>query len=161
MAVYGVECCSHLGLRGDVSSYKTYPAADVTCVASSRLYRPSESEQQLMCFSRRHTACPRLTKAAPDSPAQRRAVYRGQPTAASVLLVFLLAGLILLAFGFRVVHAGDYSLWWDETLSYHRASGGLLYTLSNRIMLGSVNTIDQHPPLYFVLLSAVMAVARQ
>jgi 4-amino-4-deoxy-L-arabinose transferase-like glycosyltransferase len=68
--------------------------------------------------------------------------------------------LILLAFGRGVWALGEKSLWWDESLSLHRAQGTLLYALSNQIILtdnvDEVVTIDNHPPLYFALLWGVV-----
>jgi 4-amino-4-deoxy-L-arabinose transferase-like glycosyltransferase len=70
----------------------------------------------------------------------------------------LLIGLILLALGLRVWGLGAQSLWWDESLSLYRASQSLPAILSNRIVLtdgtNSVPTLDNHPPLYFLLLAA-------
>jgi mannosyltransferase len=64
--------------------------------------------------------------------------------------------LILLAFGRGVWALGEKSLWWDESLSLHRAQETLLYALSNQIILTDnvyeVVTIDNHPPFYFALL---------
>ena len=69
---------------------------------------------------------------------------------------WLLIVLLLLAFGRGVWQLGGKSLWWDESLSLHRAQGSLPYVLSNRIVLTDtlydVPTIDNHPPLYFLLL---------
>jgi 4-amino-4-deoxy-L-arabinose transferase-like glycosyltransferase len=67
--------------------------------------------------------------------------------------------LTLLAFARGVWALGDKSLWWDESLSLHRSQETLLYALSGQIILtdnvDDVVTIDNHPPLYFVLLWAV------
>jgi 4-amino-4-deoxy-L-arabinose transferase-like glycosyltransferase len=64
--------------------------------------------------------------------------------------------LTLLAFGRGVWELGEKSLWWDESLSYHRAEGTPAYVLSGQIVLtdntADVVTIDNHPPLYFALL---------
>ena len=73
--------------------------------------------------------------------------------------------LILLAFGRGVWALGGKSLWWDESLSLHRATGTVGYILSDRIVLTdntkSVETIDNHPPLYFLLLWAAVRLAGQ
>jgi 4-amino-4-deoxy-L-arabinose transferase-like glycosyltransferase len=70
-----------------------------------------------------------------------------------------LALLVLLAFARGVWALGEKSLWWDESLSLHRSSRTLSYALSNQIILtdnvDQVVTIDEHPPLYFVLLWGV------
>ncbi len=51
---------------------------------------------------------------------------------------------------------GAKSLWWDESLSLHRARLDLPGILSNEITLTDsiqqVVTVDNHPPLYFLLL---------
>jgi len=69
---------------------------------------------------------------------------------------WLLIFLILIAFGRGAWALGGKSLWWDESLSLHRARGTLGYLLSNTIVLTdtiyNVDTIDNHPPLYFLLL---------
>jgi len=69
-----------------------------------------------------------------------------------------IAILTLLAFARGVWALGDKSLWWDESLSLHRSQETLVYALSGQIILTDniVDnvTIDNHPPLYFVLLWA-------
>ena len=64
--------------------------------------------------------------------------------------------LILLAFGRGVLGLGAKSLWWDESLSLHRARLDLPGILSNQITLTDsiqqVVTVDNHPPVYFLLL---------
>jgi len=69
---------------------------------------------------------------------------------------WLLLILILIAFGRGVLGLGAKSLWWDESLSLHRARLDLPGILSNEITLTDsiqqVVTIDNHPPLYFLLL---------
>ncbi len=64
--------------------------------------------------------------------------------------------LTLLAFGRGVWQLGEKSLWWDESLSYHRAQGTAAYLLSGQIVLtdniAEAVTIDNHPPFYFALL---------
>ncbi|MCL4458608.1 MAG: glycosyltransferase family 39 protein [Chloroflexi bacterium] len=65
-----------------------------------------------------------------------------------IALVFI----IVLSFGLHLYHIEAQSLWWDETLSYHRAHSDIGYILSNKIVIDNVVTIDQHPPLYFLLL---------
>ncbi|TAK30645.1 MAG: hypothetical protein EPO21_19060 [Chloroflexota bacterium] len=159
MAVYGVECCPYLGLQNDASSYKPYPTGCANCMASSRSHCPTVNEQKLVCLSRVHRLCPRFLKAAPGRPAQRPIPSRGKLRTGAVILPLVVVAVVLVAFGFHVVNLGVDSLWWDETLSFNRANGGLLYTLSNQILLGPLVTIDQHPPLYFALLSGLLAIA--
>jgi mannosyltransferase len=69
---------------------------------------------------------------------------------------WLVVALTLLAFGRSVWALGEKSLWWDESLSLHRAQQNLRTVLSNQIVLtDSVEdlvTIDDHPPLYFLAL---------
>ncbi len=78
---------------------------------------------------------------------------------------WILVILILLAFGRGVWALGGKSLWWDESLSLHRAKGSVTYVLSNRITLtdnvDSIVTVDNHPPLYFLLLWAAVRLAGQ
>ena len=73
---------------------------------------------------------------------------------------WILVILILLAFGRAVSALGEKSLWWDESLSLHRAQETLGYALSNQIILtdnvDEVVTIDNHPPLYFALLWGIV-----
>src|SRR5512136_1129714 len=75
---------------------------------------------------------------------------------------WLLVVLILIAFGRGVFGLGVKSLWWDESLSLHRAQQDLPTILSNQITLTDsiqqVITIDNHPPLYFVLLGLVVRI---
>jgi hypothetical protein len=65
---------------------------------------------------------------------------------------------ILLAFAVRIHDVGAQSLWWDESLSLHRAQLPLTDILLNHIYLtdsiSTITTIDNHPPLYFLLLAA-------
>ncbi len=69
---------------------------------------------------------------------------------------WLLIALVLVSFARGIAALGGKSLWWDESLSVHRALGTLAYVLSNEIVLTdnlvSIVTIDNHPPLYFLLL---------
>ena len=71
--------------------------------------------------------------------------------------------LIALAFARGVYGLGSQSLWWDESLSLYRATHDPLFILSNRIILfdtvNEVVTIDNHPPLYFLLLHLFVRLA--
>ncbi|MBN1138565.1 MAG: glycosyltransferase family 39 protein, partial [Anaerolineae bacterium] len=75
---------------------------------------------------------------------------------------WLLLVLILIAFGRGVFELGVKSLWWDESLSLHRARQDLPTILSNRITLTDsiqqIATVDNHPPVYFLLLGLVVRV---
>ncbi len=72
------------------------------------------------------------------------------------LVYLILAASILLAFGRGIWALGEESLWWDESLSLHRANGPLAQVLTNEILLTDgetdLPTVDNHPPLYFLLL---------
>ena len=87
----------------------------------------------------------------------RTGTLGGAPMKRELVLPVLL-GLVLLAFGRGIWALGAQSLWWDESLSLHRAQGSLEQVLSNEILLSdgvtSLLTIDNHPPLYFLLLWA-------
>src|SRR5512137_2803149 len=72
----------------------------------------------------------------------------------------LLMALLLIAFGLRVYQLDAQSLWSDEGLSLYRARLTLGENLSNVIVVPpDVLTQDTNPPLYFVALSLVRAVA--
>ena len=72
---------------------------------------------------------------------------------------FLILGiLIALAFAARTYQLEAQSLWWDETLSFHRAVRDIPYILSGRITLFDRITTDQHPPLYFLILHFALSV---
>lgn len=67
--------------------------------------------------------------------------------------------LLLTAWGMRLYHLGEMSLWWDESLSWDRALQDLPTILSNTIHIQSIVTQDLHPPLYFVLLHFAVLLA--
>jgi 4-amino-4-deoxy-L-arabinose transferase-like glycosyltransferase len=77
----------------------------------------------------------------------------------------LLLLFIALAFARGVYGLGFNSLWWDESLSLQRANYDLPDILSNKIILTDavrqVITLDNHPPLYFLLLHLVVKLAGQ
>ena len=52
----------------------------------------------------------------------------------------VLLALILAAFGLRMWRLDAKSIWWDESLSLHRAQGSLGYILSNRIALAGADS---------------------
>lgn len=71
-----------------------------------------------------------------------------------------LIALVWVAFALRVYRLDAQSLWSDEGLSVYRARLTLGENVSNIIVVPpNVPTQDTNPPLYFVLLSAVRAVA--
>ncbi|CAG0968097.1 hypothetical protein MYXO_01139 [Myxococcaceae bacterium] len=71
-----------------------------------------------------------------------------------------LIALVWVAFALRVYRLDAQSLWSDEGLSVYRARLTLSENLSNVIVVPpNVHTQDTNPPLYFLLLSAVRAVA--
>jgi hypothetical protein len=72
--------------------------------------------------------------------------------------------LCLLSFARGAYQLGEQSLWWDESLSLHRAVRPFSFILSNRILFlyGTEEvpiTPDYHPPLYFVLLRLIVLAA--
>ncbi len=70
--------------------------------------------------------------------------------------------LILFAFGLRLYRLGEPSLWSDEGLTLYRAQAPWEELMRGRIVLRSlqaIETIDNHPPLYFATLKAWIALA--
>jgi hypothetical protein len=72
--------------------------------------------------------------------------------------------LCLLSFSRGLYQLGEQSLWWDESLSLHRAAQPFSFTFSNRILFLSGTeetpvTPDHHPPLYFTLLRILILAA--
>lgn len=70
--------------------------------------------------------------------------------------------LLLLAFGLRLHQLSGSSLWNDEGLSLYRARASWGEVLHGSIILRGIHpieTIDNHPPLYFILLKAWIALA--
>src|SRR5512140_214326 len=70
-----------------------------------------------------------------------------------------LLAILALAFALRVYRLGAQAIWWDESLSVYRATRDLGTLLSNTIVIQNVVTVDTLPPLYFVLLHALVTVA--
>lgn len=70
---------------------------------------------------------------------------------------WLAVGLTLLAWALMSWRLGEKSLWWDESLSLYRAQQNIRTILAGRIDFPGVETVDQHPPLYFLLLKGVIA----
>jgi len=72
----------------------------------------------------------------------------------------LLVAICLTAFARSACNLGEKSLWWDESLSLHRAqrdAGSILagtITLTDNV--STQVTVDDHPPLYFVLLAGAL-----
>ena len=64
----------------------------------------------------------------------------------------LLFALILLSLGLSLWRIEVKGLWWDESLSLYRAQKSVPYILSGRIDFIGMSTVDQHPPLYFLVL---------
>jgi mannosyltransferase len=74
--------------------------------------------------------------------------------------MWLLVALLLVAFALRVYHLEAQSLWSDEGLSLYRSRLTLGENFSNVIVVPpNVPTQDTNPPLYFVALSALRALA--
>ncbi|MEN6478099.1 MAG: glycosyltransferase family 39 protein, partial [Anaerolineales bacterium] len=70
-------------------------------------------------------------------------------------------GLLACALSFALVmlRIDAKSMWWDESLSLMRAQSDVATILSGHIRFGGLDTVDQHPPLYFLALSAVTTLA--
>ncbi len=67
--------------------------------------------------------------------------------------------LLLAAWALRLYHLDTMSLWWDESLSWDRATNSLSAILSNTIQIQTITTRDLHPPFYFVLLHFMVQAA--
>ncbi len=80
-------------------------------------------------------------------------------TSGSRFILWLLVALVTLAFAVRVFRLDGQSMWSDEGLSLYRAQQSLPVILSNVIQVGDVASQDTSPPLYFVLLAGLRAVA--
>ena len=69
----------------------------------------------------------------------------------------LVVAIVILTFLRGIWALGDKSLWWDESLSLHRAQLDAGSILAGTITLtdnaSTQVTIDDHPPLYFLLLA--------
>jgi 4-amino-4-deoxy-L-arabinose transferase-like glycosyltransferase len=88
------------------------------------------------------------------SPAARNAAG-GRALAARRLAVSpgtWVLGLTLVSWVLHLYQIDWRCLWWDESLSLHRAQHDLAYILRGTIMVGNIATTDQHPPLFFALL---------
>ena len=72
---------------------------------------------------------------------------------------WLLLPLMLAAFALYMWRIDAKSIWWDESLSLHRARGDVAYILSNHIDFPGSPTIDLHPPLYFLVLHGFVRIA--
>ncbi|TAH49262.1 MAG: hypothetical protein EYC68_19240 [Chloroflexota bacterium] len=84
----------------------------------------------------------------------KRPVWRVWLESPRVWLILVL----LLAWGFRLYHLGSMSIWWDESLSWDRATSDIPAILANTITIQTIVTRDLHPPLYFLFLHfAVLA----
>ncbi len=70
---------------------------------------------------------------------------------------WLVIGLTLLAWALMSWRLGEKSLWWDESLSLYRAQQDVRTLLSGRIDFPGIRTVDQHPPLYFLLLKGAIS----
>ncbi len=73
--------------------------------------------------------------------------------------IVLISTIILVTFSLRLFDLGKNSLWGDEGLSVARAESSWTDNLKGIIVLRgihSINTIDNHPPLYFIILKIWM-----
>ena len=75
------------------------------------------------------------------------------------LTLVALSLLILLSFAVRMYDLDGKSIWSDEGLSLYRARHDVPFILSGQIIIQGVPTQDTQPPLYFLLLHALMTVA--
>jgi 4-amino-4-deoxy-L-arabinose transferase-like glycosyltransferase len=71
----------------------------------------------------------------------------------------ILIALLLLGFGLRIYQLEAQSMWSDEGLSLYRARQPLPELLSGRIVIDGQGSQDTNPPLYFVLLHGLRALA--
>ncbi|MFQ5855523.1 MAG: glycosyltransferase family 39 protein [Anaerolineae bacterium] len=76
-----------------------------------------------------------------------------------LLVPAYLAVLILLAFAVRTYDLDGKSIWSDEGLSLYRAREPVPSIVSGQIVIQGIPTQDTQPPLYFLLLHALMSVA--
>jgi len=76
-----------------------------------------------------------------------------------LLTLGVLLFLILLSFALRSYDLDGKSIWSDEGLSLYRARHDVPFILSGQIIIQGVTTYDTQPPLYFLLLHALMVVA--
>jgi len=77
-----------------------------------------------------------------------------RPCLLSLSRTVLAALLSVLAFALFTCRIEAKGIWWDESLSLHRARGDVGYILSSRIEHPGTTSTDLHPPLYFLLLRA-------
>lgn len=71
----------------------------------------------------------------------------------------LLVGLLLLGFGLRLHQLDAQSMWSDEGLSLYRARQSVADLLAGTIVIDGQASQDTNPPLYFLLLSGLRALA--
>lgn len=71
----------------------------------------------------------------------------------------LLILLILLSWAVRLYRLDSKSIWSDEGLTIYRVRQDLAFNLTNQIIVQGVVTKDTQPPLYFILLHLVRAMA--
>lgn len=95
-----------------------------------------------------------VSQSAPVSPNTLSRPFLVRKNALPVLLL-----LLLLAWALRLYHLDTMSLWWDEALSWDRATNSLPAILSNTIQIQTIATRDLHPPLYFVFLHFLVLLA--
>jgi len=75
------------------------------------------------------------------------------------LSLVCLVSLILLSWALHLYDLDGKSIWSDEGLSVYRASQSIATNLSNEIVIQDVVTKDTQPPLYFIFLHAIRALA--
>jgi hypothetical protein len=79
-------------------------------------------------------------------------------------LGWIVVALCFFSFARGIYQLGEQSLWWDESLSLHRATRPFPFIFSNRILFlfdteEQPVTPDHHPPLYFALLRVLVLAA--
>ena len=94
-----------------------------------------------------------MSRKMPDP--ERQETFLGNQARIAYILVLL----VLLSWLLRLYQIDLRSIWWDESLSLYRAQHNWQYILSNRIDFPGIRTTDQHPPLYFALLSLATRLA--
>jgi len=73
--------------------------------------------------------------------------------------LFAALTLTMLAFALRAYGLGSQSLWFDEAFSVDYARRGLEAWLAGQTTVQGITVVELHPPLYFALLQAWMALA--
>ncbi len=81
------------------------------------------------------------------------------PSNNRMICLGLLIALVWLSWALRLYDLEGKSIWSDEGLSIYRARKSIAFNLTNQIIVQGVVTKDTQPPLYFLLLHLLRAVA--